>query len=315
MIDTSQGDLPRGAIEETVRHTMRQLADSPEKQLAAITDAEAKKTVDGRSVWEGTPEAVAGSIDVEDLPLFLAARAWVGLDGPRGVSHLVVDEAEDVSLFELDVLGRSLTSPRSLTLAGDDAQQTESGFAGWDRALSVAGVRNAASCRLSVSYRCPRPIVELAQKVLGHQVGAGRAVDARAARDGAPVARDAFPDEAHAWIVLASRLGELVEREPRASIAVIARDEDAARRVHAALADVPATRLVEHGEFSFEPGVDVTHTDDVKGLEWDYVVIPDATALAYPDDPESRRRLHVALTRASWQLLVVTPGTPSPLLA
>ena len=309
VVDASSGDLPRYAIESTIRHTMMQIAESAEKQLANITDASAKQAIDGRAVWDGTPEAIAGSIDVEDLPLFLAIRSWIGLGPAREVSHLVVDEAEDVSLFELDVLGRSLVAPRSLTLAGDDAQQTDSGFAGWDRALATAGVQNAASCRLTVSYRCPRPIVELAPQVLGD-----RAVDARAAREGAPVARDAFPDEAHAWIVLATTLTDLVEREPKASIAVIARDEHAARKVHAALEDVPTARLVQHGEFSFEPGVDVTHVDDVKGLEWDYVVIPDATASAYPDEPESRRRLHVALTRASWQLLVITPGAPTPIL-
>jgi DNA helicase-2/ATP-dependent DNA helicase PcrA len=53
----------------------------------------------------------------------------------------------------------------------------------------------------------------------------------------------------------------------------------------------------------------------VKGLEFDYVVVPDAGIRAYPDEPEARRRLHVAVTRASHQLWIATTGTPSPLLA
>ena len=68
------------------------------------------------------------------------------------------------------------------------------------------------------------------------------------------------------------------------------------------------------GRFSFEPGLDVTHVDDVKGLEWDYVVVPDATDTAYPGDPESRRRLHVAITRASYQVWLVAPGALTPIL-
>ena len=81
------------------------------------------------------------------------------------------------------------------------------------------------------------------------------------------------------------------------------------------LADLPEARLVLHGEFTFEPGIDVTDVDSVKGLEFDYVVVPDATAAAYPLADEARRRLHVAVTRASHQLWIVAGGAPSPLLA
>ena len=40
-----------------------------------------------------------------------------------------------------------------------------------------------------------------------------------------------------------------------------------------------------------------------------------ASARAYPDEPEARRRLHVAVTRAAHQLWIAAIGTPSPLLA
>jgi hypothetical protein len=45
------------------------------------------------------------------------------------------------------------------------------------------------------------------------------------------------------------------------------------------------------------------------------VIVPDVSARTYPDDPEARRRLHVAVTRAAHQLWIAAPGTPSPLLA
>ncbi len=81
------------------------------------------------------------------------------------------------------------------------------------------------------------------------------------------------------------------------------------------LDDLPEARLVLDGEFSFRPGVDLTDVESVKGLEFDYVIVPDAGATAYPDDPESRRRLHVAVTRASHQLWITCVGNPSPLVA
>jgi DNA helicase IV len=78
---------------------------------------------------------------------------------------------------------------------------------------------------------------------------------------------------------------------------------------------MPEARVVLDGDFSFAPGVDITDVESVKGLEFDYVVIPDASAATYSATDEARRRLHVAVTRASHQLWIAAVGTPSPLLA
>ena len=48
--------------------------------------------------------------------------------------------------------------------------------------------------------------------------------------------------------------------------------------------------------------------------EFDYVIVPDASVAAYPSNDESRRRLHVAVTRAAHQLWLVSSGGLSPLL-
>ena len=58
----------------------------------------------------------------------------------------------------------------------------------------------------------------------------------------------------------------------------------------------------------------MTFVDSAKGLEFDYVVVPDATAEAYPPGDLSRRRLHVAITRASHQLWLIAGGAASPLV-
>jgi len=52
----------------------------------------------------------------------------------------------------------------------------------------------------------------------------------------------------------------------------------------------------------------------VKGLEFDVVVIPDATPRRYPDQPDARRKLHVACTRAIHQLWVMAVGRFSPIV-
>ncbi len=300
VVDTAD-DLPHSAIAETIRHTRLQMAPGVREQLEIVTVAEMREAIDGRAIEEGTPDELAETIDVEDLPILLFLHA---VNGERSIAHLVIDEAEDVSLFEFDVLGGLLREPRSVTVAGDELQRTTSGFEAWDESLRTLGVADVMTCTLEVSYRCPRPIVELAARILGTRH------DVRAARDGAPVEQVHFPDRAQADLFIADSVRSLATREPRATIAVLTRDEDAARRLHSMIGDA---RLSLNGELPFAPGIDVLDVDGSKGLEFDYVIVADAER--YGNDAEARRRLHVAVTRASHQLWIASAEKRSPLLS
>jgi DNA helicase-2/ATP-dependent DNA helicase PcrA len=52
----------------------------------------------------------------------------------------------------------------------------------------------------------------------------------------------------------------------------------------------------------------------VKGLEFDYVVMVDVNAATYPDTVEARHLLHIGVTRAAHQLWMIATAEPSPLL-
>jgi DNA helicase IV len=311
VVMAARQDLPVTAVEETVRHTMLQLANPLSRELEGW-DAQRIQAVDGQPLEEGTPDELAGTLDVEDLPLllFLKAKRTGGLRA-SSLAHLVLDESEDFSVFELYVLGKLLRQVKSCTIAGDEMQQTLSSFAGWGELLDTLGVGKPAVCRLQVSYRCPRPVTELARKVLGPLASPA---SGQLGRDGVGVGIHHFPDAAQAQLFLSNALRDLVDREPRASVGVIASGSEQARALHRLLKEVVGARLVLEGEFSFDPGVDVTDVDNVKGLEFDYVIIPDATAKAYPATDDARRRLHVAITRTSHQLWVLSSGVQSPLL-
>ena len=60
--------------------------------------------------------------------------------------------------------------------------------------------------------------------------------------------------------------------------------------------------------------VDVTDVRQVKGLEFDYVVLVEVSESAYPSDDEARHLLHIAATRAAHQLWILTTSRPSRLL-
>ena len=74
-------------------------------------------------------------------------------------------------------------------------------------------------------------------------------------------------------------------------------------------------RWVTDQDFSFAPGIEVTDVRQVKGLEFDYVLLLDVNAESYADTPESRHLLHIAATRAAHQLWLVCPGKISPVLS
>jgi DNA helicase-2/ATP-dependent DNA helicase PcrA len=104
--------------------------------------------------------------------------------------------------------------------------------------------------------------------------------------------------------------------EPRASVAIIARYAEQADAYYEALekGDVPRLRRIADQDFPFKPGVDVTDVSQVKGLEFDYVVVIEVNADTFPERVDARHLLHIAMTRAAHQLWLMATGEPSRLL-
>jgi DNA helicase-2/ATP-dependent DNA helicase PcrA len=107
-----------------------------------------------------------------------------------------------------------------------------------------------------------------------------------------------------------------VSSEPLSSVAVIARYPEQADLYYKGLrhGEVPNLRRIAEQDFPFRPGVDVTDVRQVKGLEFDYVVIVECNRSTFPTDDETRHLLHIAATRAAHQLWVFSTGKPSLLL-
>ncbi|MBI4815090.1 MAG: ATP-binding domain-containing protein [Deltaproteobacteria bacterium] len=275
--------------------------------------------VDGRHVDDGSP---TGKLDPHDDALLLRlVQLRVGslpISGSQktvAYEHVVVDEAQDLSPTDIAVLRGVLTKRQSMTLAGDTAQKLvfDNGFEDWKALLRDLGIDGVELEPLRVSYRSPREIMRFARAVLGPLADP---VEPIAPRSGAPVETFGFSSTGEAVAFLAEALRGLVVREKRASVAVIARYAAQASIYYDALrnAEVPALRRVYGKDFSFEPGIDVVDVAQIKGLEYDYVVLVEVNASTYPDAIEARHLLHIASTRAVHQLWVTSVGAPSPLL-
>ena len=338
-------------IAETVSWTAAQLDTSDEEEMAGI-DRAARSPVDAgiQSRWEGESQETwslddsdraraAGRLDLEDDALLLRlAQLLHGALVPPGrdaitFDHVAIDEAQDLSAVEIKVLIDATTRAgeptpslggdprgRSVTLAGDVSQRLvlDNGFNGWAELGRDLGLGSVAIRPLHLSYRSTEEVMRFARGVLGPlAANPDVAGDVYApARPGAPVTLHRYEAMGEAVAFLAESLRSLAGREPTASVALIARYPAMADVWFTGLqrAEVGWLRRVRRQDFAFTPGVDVTDVAQVKGLEFDYVVLLDVTAASYPATIEARHLLHIGATRAAHQLWLISVGAPSPLV-
>jgi DNA helicase-2/ATP-dependent DNA helicase PcrA len=229
--------------------------------------------------------------------------------------HILIDEAQDLSPVELAVITQTVTGGQSITLAGDVAQRLymDNGFTGWDSLLSELSLSHVQVEPLQITYRSTEQVTAFAHAVLGPLAPSTPPV---ATRLGAPVELFGFAHSGDAVGFLSEALRDLSADEPQASIAVVARYPEQADLFYAGLrqAEIPNLRRVAEQDFPFKAGVDVTDLRQVKGLEFDYVILVEVNQSTYPVDDESRHLLHIGATRAAHQLWLLSTGKPSEIL-
>jgi DNA helicase II / ATP-dependent DNA helicase PcrA len=235
---------------------------------------------------------------------------------PIRTSHLVVDEVQDFSPLELQILLGTAGERQCVTLSGDTQQQVMegSGFTSWEDVFAGMGMAGTQVSSLKVGYRSTRSITSFAVKVLAHLAEDDDLMVAN--RDGETVELFRFTDHGACVGFLADTLKDLVRHEPNASVALITPTVEVSKIYEDGLtrARVPRVERVVDQVFTFTPGVEITEISEVKGLEFDYVVMIEATARHYPDTDHHRRLLHVGATRAAHQLWLTAVGAPSPIV-
>jgi DNA helicase IV len=309
----SQQGIGTGMVAEVLEHTHIQFSTTAEEEFAHV-DAERLVTVDGRAIDDGTPTEDAGTLDTEDYAvLFELDRLRAETTGakpaqPRQYDCLVLDETQEFAPLELALLGRALAPGGSLIVAGDADQQVDptACFSGWDGSMAELGCAAYQTAVLEISYRCPPDVTELARRVLD---GGDLPWPPGPSTVCLP-----FANECHQADWLTRQLRTLQTSDPRASAALICRTPEVARRLFQHLRRGLGLRLALDGDYQFVGGINVTSVQEAKGLEFDYVVVPDASASVYPPTPTSRRALYVAVTRASHQLILSTVGAWTEIL-
>ena len=292
-----------------------------ESQLAEVTNANRRRFEEVQGWIEGDRESQA-ELDPEDDALLL--RLWqlrvgpIATPGgaPLAYRHVAIDEVQDFAPLEVQVIMECLDARRSLTLAGDTQQHVmqEAGFTSWSDFFRHLGIEGTAVETLQVSYRSSEEIASFGQSVLGDLKEEDLALVTT--RSGPPVELFHYTDHGACIASLADALQELVGAEPLASVALLTPNAELSALYFTGLTncEVPRLHRVEKQDFSFAPGIEITEIEQVKGLEYDYVVLVDVSETHFRNESKARRLLHVGATRAVHQLWLTSIGELSPIV-
>ncbi|GIO44662.1 RNA polymerase recycling motor HelD [Paenibacillus apis] len=247
----------------------------------------------------------------EDATPYLFVKELIeGLRTNTEIRHVFVDEGQDYSPFQYEYLKKLFPRAR-MTVLGDFGQaifmQSTILDAEDSPLISLFGEADTELIRLVRSYRSTKEIVEFTRAML-------------------PGGDEIMPFERHGSKPHLAKVHRQEERERQIradiallqaegfdSIAVITKTAAESREAYEALRSYGAKGLrhVTKETPVFEKGVMVIPVYLAKGVEFDAVLVYDASPQAYAQENE-RKLLYTACTRAMHRLYLYTTGDWSP---
>ncbi len=325
----------------TPAHLLHDLFGSPALLRSAATSVLNAREID----MLHRPRAAHASEVVwtaDDAPLLDEALALLGprpghrqADSVRAYGHIVVDEAQDLSPMQLRMIRRRSLNG-SMTVVGDIAQATSAwGHDTWDTVIEhLPGRAEPRFAELTIGYRLPQPIMEVAGRVLDAAVPGLRPpqsirLEGRPPRfvavappgaSGGRTRRTTGPNGSGEGRSGPNHLVAAVVREVEAELNKLAKGNLAVIGLSSeadAISEALTDAGVDHGlvyERGLESRVTIVPVELVKGLEVDVAVVVEPADIS-ERLPQGMRALYVAMTRATQHLVVVhARPLPPPLL-
>ncbi|MDD7367078.1 MAG: UvrD-helicase domain-containing protein [Clostridiales bacterium] len=264
---------------------------------------------------EYTLKRVGSRVEPEDVaPIALIALRAHPLER-MDIRHIVIDEAQDFSPAEFLLL-RRMTHNAPMTVVGDLMQGIRSwrGLTDWRTLTDDLLGGKAVTHALVTSYRNTVEIMNTALRVALKRPVPGQTEVKPVLRHGPEPEIIAFskPAEQTAQI---ERLIRGWQSDNVKTIAVIDRTDAQLKALLKALpADLNARILDVNGEL-YEGGVLLARAGDIKGFEFDGVIIANASEARFPNTELDARLLYVCLTRPLHRLACLYEKTLTPLLA
>lgn len=236
----------------------------------------------------------------EDLAalLYLYSRIHE-IDGKLTFDHVVIDEAQDFSPFQVAVLDRFVKG-HSFTILGDLSQGIHyyKGVRSWEEMQALFSPEETAYFALARSYRSTMEIIEFANEILKRGVGTDL-LAVPVFRSGEPVRlKSVLREEREAAV---SRALKQAMSGTHRTVAVLTRTMAEAEKMYAYLSEEGIeVHLIGGNHKQYAGGISVLPVYLSKGLEFDAVIVTDVDQDHY--GPHDARLLYVGCTRALHEL-------------
>ncbi|MGM0835251.1 MAG: RNA polymerase recycling motor HelD [Bacillota bacterium] len=265
--------------------------------------------------WATICEATLEKLDEDELfyedatPFLLLKELIQGFQTNSSIKHIVVDEAQDYSPFQFEFLKRLFPAAR-MTVLGDFNQAIfahASEAVNFNTLTSLYGPDKTEIINITRSYRSTKPIIEFTRRLVPNGEGI-----IPFERDGERPALKQLVNHEELHSCIASKVADL-RRVGLDSIAIICKSAEESLRAYQSLSSIDEIKLLKSNSMEYEQGVVVVPSYLSKGIEFDAVIIYDASEHVYGDE-SLRRVFYTACTRAMHQLQIYSVGEPSSFL-
>lgn len=279
--------------------------------------AEAPELIPQGVLKETAKDLKKGILREEDLPPLLYIHYLLsGNEGTERFDHIVIDEAQDFSPFQIAVLDLYVKG-HSFTILGDLSQGIHAykGVHGWAEMQALFAPEHTAYHALTRSYRSTMEIIEFANGILSAGVQSPL-LAVPVFRSGNPVrliayggeAAEAAPGADRRLQSVSAALKALSGREYR-TVAVLTRSLREAEELYAALtAGFEDLHLIDGSMTQYHGGLSVLPVYLSKGLEFDAVILADADTSHYGAAAWDAKLMYVGCTRALHELWLLHSG-------
>ena len=259
----------------------------------------------------------SGYLEIEDLaPIIYIKYRIYGMDEKIPVKHVVVDEAQDFSVFQFYVI-KNIIKDSSFTILGDLCQGIHSyrGVKNWDDVKKYAfEEKECTLITLEQSYRTTVEIMEAANSVLCCMKDLNLPLGKPVIRHGEKVhliKKDTVEETA---TDIKKKISEL-KKDNYKSIAVICKDQNECLKMLKFLKDKSSSIYIISGsEKEYMGGTVIVPSFLAKGLEFDACFITGCDSGRYAENELDGKLLYVSMTRPLHKLYIYYSGEPSPLL-
>lgn len=263
------------------------------------------------AICQQTRERLAQNrLAYEDTPAYLYLKERLeGFQTNNLVRHVFIDEAQDYSPFQFALIQRLF--PRAkMTVLGDWNQAIYAHAGGsnsFDAVASLYAPEQTETFVLTKSYRSTRPIVLFTRQLIP-----GGDLIEPFNRDGRLPTLSQAADVTELKEMVAARVRSLQE-EGHQTIAIITKTAEEAQAAYANLRSSLPVRLIGTETISYDTGILIIPAYLAKGVEFDAVIIYDASRERYRAEGE-RKLFYTACTRAMHELHLFYIREKSPFL-